>query len=51
MLRRLKEQTFDCIDWTCPCQMPGDFSLLETLSNDGSHAFPPVIVYTGHDLS
>ena len=27
------------------------FSLLETLSSDGDHGFPPVIVYTGHDLS
>ena len=27
------------------------FSLLETLSARTSYAFPPVIVYTGHDLS
>jgi CheY-like chemotaxis protein len=27
------------------------FSVLETLSQEGDYAFPPVIVYTGHDLS
>jgi CheY-like chemotaxis protein len=27
------------------------FSVLETLSAEGEYAFPPVIVYTGHDLS
>ncbi|WEK44774.1 MAG: response regulator [Candidatus Sphingomonas colombiensis] len=50
-LERLKEQTFDCmvLDLTLPDAT--GFSLLETLSADGSHPFPPVIVYTGHDLS
>lgn len=27
------------------------FSLLETLSNETAYAFPPVIVYTGRELS
>jgi len=50
-LRLLKEQTFDCmvLDLTLPDA--SGFSLLETLSSDGEHGFPPVIVYTGHDLS
>jgi CheY-like chemotaxis protein/signal transduction histidine kinase/CHASE3 domain sensor protein len=49
-LRLLKEQTFDCmvLDLTLPDA--SGFSLLETLSSEGG-AFPPVIVYTGHDLS
>ncbi|RZI57316.1 MAG: response regulator, partial [Zymomonas sp.] len=50
-LKLLKEQTFDCmvLDLTLPDA--SGFSLLETLSNDGEAGFPPVIVYTGHDLS
>jgi CheY-like chemotaxis protein/signal transduction histidine kinase/CHASE3 domain sensor protein len=50
-LRLLSEQTFDCmvLDLTLP-DVSG-FSLLETLSGEGDYAFPPVIVYTGHDLS
>ena len=50
-LQRLKEQTFDCMVLDLSLPDASGFSLLETLSNDGSHAFPPVIVYTGHDLS
>jgi CheY-like chemotaxis protein len=50
-LRLLKEQTFDCmvLDLTLPDA--SGYSLLETLSAEGDYAFPPVIVYTGHDLS
>jgi CheY-like chemotaxis protein/signal transduction histidine kinase/CHASE3 domain sensor protein len=50
-LQLLREQTFDCmvLDLTLPDA--SGFSLLETLSEDGTHGFPPVIVYTGHDLS
>ena len=50
-LRLLKEQTFDCmvLDLTLPDA--SGFSLLETLSKEGDYAFPPVIVYTGHELS
>lgn len=46
----LARETFDCmvLDLTLPDA--SGFSLLETLSA-GGHAFPPVIVYTGHDLS
>jgi len=49
-LEQLKAQTFDCmvLDLTLPDA--SGFSLLETLSRE-DHAFPPVIVYTGHELS
>ena len=47
----LKSQTFDCmvLDLTLPDA--SGYSLLETISGDDSHAFPPVIVYTGRVLS
>lgn len=50
-LEQLKTQTFDCmvLDLTLPDA--SGFSLLETLSREGAYAFPPVIVYTGQDLS
>ena len=50
-LEQLKSQTFDCmvLDLTLPDA--SGFSLLETLSREGTYAFPPVIVYTGQDLS
>jgi CheY-like chemotaxis protein len=50
-LALLKTQTFDCmvLDLTLPDA--SGFSVLETLSGEGDHGFPPVIVYTGHDLS
>ncbi|WP_298670514.1 response regulator [uncultured Sphingomonas sp.] len=50
-LERLKEQTFDCMVLDLNLPDATGFSLLETLRADGDHAFPPVIVYTGHDLS
>ena len=49
-LQQLKEQTFDCMVLDLSLPDASGFSLLETLSQ-GDHAFPPVIVYTGHDLS
>ncbi len=50
-LIKLKDTTFDCmvLDLSLP-DTPGH-QLLETLSNDESYGFPPVIVYTGRDLS
>ncbi|MET0307857.1 MAG: response regulator [Sphingomonas sp.] len=50
-LERLKAETFDCmvLDLTLPDA--SGFALLETLQVDQAHSFPPVIVYTGHDLS
>ncbi len=50
-LAQLKEATFDCmvLDLTLPDA--SGYSLLETLSREDAYAFPPVIVYTGRDLS
>jgi signal transduction histidine kinase/DNA-binding response OmpR family regulator/CHASE3 domain sensor protein len=47
----LKQQTFDCmvLDLTLPDA--SGYSLLETLSREDAYSFPPVIVYTGRDLS
>ena len=49
-LEQLSQQTFDCMVLDLSLPDASGFSLLETLSQ-GEHAFPPVIVYTGHDLS
>lgn len=49
-LEQLQSQTFDCMVLDLSLPDASGFSLLETLSQ-GDHAFPPVIVYTGHDLS
>lgn len=50
-LKLLKEQTFDCmvLDLTLPDA--SGYSLLETLSRESAYAFPPVIVYTGREIS
>ncbi|MCJ8143906.1 response regulator [Ancylobacter sp. A5.8] len=50
-LTLLREQTFDCmvLDLTLPDA--SGYSLLETLSQESAYAFPPVIVYTGRELS
>ncbi|MGH7018753.1 MAG: response regulator, partial [Brevundimonas sp.] len=50
-LEQLRLQTFDCmvLDLTLPDA--SGFALLETLSREAGQAFPPVIVYTGRDLS
>jgi CheY-like chemotaxis protein len=50
-LAQLADRTFDCmvLDLTLPDA--SGFSLLETLSGEEKYAFPPVIVYTGRDLS
>ena len=50
-LRLLKEQTFDCMVLDLSLPDASGFSLLETLSHEGDYAFPPVIVYTGRDLT
>ncbi len=49
-LEALRSQTFDCMVLDLSLPDASGFSLLESLSQ-GDHAFPPVIVYTGHDLS
>ncbi len=50
-LERLKEQTFDCMVLDLSLPDASGYSLLETLSQESAYAFPPVIVYTGRDLS
>ena len=49
-LERLKQETFDCMVLDLSLPDASGFALLETLSSQGG-SFPPVIVYTGHDLS
>lgn len=50
-LSLLRNHTFDCmvLDLTLPDA--SGYTLLETLSQETSYAFPPVIVYTGRVLS
>ena len=50
-LERLRAQTFDCmvLDLTLPDA--SGYSLLETVSQEDTYSFPPVIVYTGRELS
>ena len=50
-LRRLKSETFDCMVLDLSLPDASGFSLLETLSQESAYSFPPVIVYTGRDLS
>jgi len=47
----LEKHTFDCMVLDLSLPDASGFSLLEKLSEEGSYAFPPVIVYTGRDLS
>ena len=47
----LKDSTFDCMVLDLSLPDASGYSLLETLSQEDAYAFPPVIVYTGHDLS
>lgn len=50
-LDKLKEQTFDCMVLDLSLPDATGYQLLETLSHEDAYSFPPVIVYTGHDLS
>jgi CheY-like chemotaxis protein len=50
-LRLLKAETFDCMVLDLALPDASGYSLLETLSGEGDYAFPPVIVYTGRELS
>jgi CheY-like chemotaxis protein/CHASE3 domain sensor protein len=50
-LERLRTQTFDCMVLDLSLPDASGYSLLETLSREDSYSFPPVIVYTGRDLS
>lgn len=50
-LELLKKNTFDCMVLDLSLPDASGFSLLETLSREDAYAFPPVIVYTGRELS
>ena len=50
-LALLKDQTFDCMVLDLSLPDASGYSLLETLSQEDAYSFPPVIVYTGRDLS
>ncbi len=50
-LDKLKGATFDCMVLDLSLPDATGFSLLETLSREDRYSFPPVIVYTGRDLS
>jgi CheY-like chemotaxis protein len=50
-LARLKAEPFDCMVLDLSLPDASGYSLLETLSREDAYSFPPVIVYTGRDLS
>ena len=50
-LAHLKENTFDCMVLDLSLPDASGYSLLETLSQEEAYSFPPVIVYTGRELS
>jgi signal transduction histidine kinase/CheY-like chemotaxis protein/CHASE3 domain sensor protein len=50
-LELLRTQTFDCMVLDLSLPDASGYSLLETLSQEDAYSFPPVIVYTGRDLS
>jgi signal transduction histidine kinase/DNA-binding response OmpR family regulator/CHASE3 domain sensor protein len=50
-LELLKQQTFDCMVLDLSLPDASGYALLETLSQEDAYSFPPVIVYTGRDLS
>src|SRR5262249_44376246 len=50
-LKELKHSSFDCMVLDLSLPDASGYSLLETLSKEEAYSFPPVIVYTGRDLS
>jgi CheY-like chemotaxis protein len=50
-LKLLKDETFDCMVLDLSLPDTSGYSLLETLSQERAYSFPPVIVYTGRDLT
>ncbi|MES2624958.1 MAG: response regulator, partial [Pseudomonadota bacterium] len=50
-LQLLGSDTFDCMVLDLSLPDESGYSLLETLSKEERYSFPPVIVYTGRDLS
>lgn len=50
-LTRLQEETFDCMVLDLSLPDSSGYALLEKLSQESAYSFPPVIVYTGRELS
>ncbi len=50
-LEKLGTETFDCMVLDLNLPDASGFDLLEQLSRDEAFSFPPVIIYTGRDLS
>jgi signal transduction histidine kinase/CheY-like chemotaxis protein/CHASE3 domain sensor protein len=50
-LHALRETTFDCMIMDLKLPDMSGFRLLEKMTESEERAFPPVIVYTGHDLT
>lgn len=50
-LERLRSETFDCMVLDLSLPDSSGYALLEKLSQESAYSFPPVIVYTGRDLS
>ncbi len=50
-LEKLKKGKFDCMVLDLSLPDASGYTLLETLSKEDSYSFPPVIVYTGRDLT
>lgn len=50
-LDRLRDSTFDCMVLDLSLPDASGYSLLETLAREDAYSFPPVIVYTGRELS
>lgn len=50
-IARLRDESYDCMVLDLSLPDASGFSLLETLSRDDEIAYPPVIVYTGRDLT
>jgi CheY-like chemotaxis protein/putative methionine-R-sulfoxide reductase with GAF domain len=50
-LERISETTFDCVVTDLMLPDASGYDLLEKLADGSKYAFPPVIVYTGRNLS
>ncbi len=50
-LEELQKRTFDCMVLDLSLPDASGFALLETLSQEDRYSFPPVIVYTGRELT
>jgi CheY-like chemotaxis protein len=50
-LAQLQQTTFDCMVLDLALPDATGYELLETMARESQYSFPPVIVYTGRDLS